>query len=113
MPHKPAHERALCEIGWTLLPSIVPATFVARLARELDGVCTLQRALQIRNGVGDGAQGTVHHLPCAGGAFLELLEQDHSHGLIERYFQGPYILNTFGGFLNLPNDASYVGRVHR
>jgi len=113
MPHKPAHERALCEIGWTLLPSIVPATFVARLARELDGVCTLQRALQIRNGVGDGAQGTAHHLPCAGGAFLELLEQDHSHGLIERYFQGPYILNTFGGFLNLPNDASYVGRVHR
>ena len=33
--------------------------------------------------------------------------------LLEQHFQGPYILNTFGGVLNLPNDASYVGRVHR
>ncbi len=107
------HERALLENGWTLLPSIVPADFVARLARELDDVYVEQRPIQLRNGVGDHADGTVHHLPCAGGAFLELLEQEYAQTVLERYFQGPYILNTFGGLLNLPHDASYVGRVHR
>ena len=70
------HGRALREDGWTLLPSLVPAAFVTRLAQELDAAYRDQRALQLRNGVGDGADGTVHHLPCAGGAFLELLEED-------------------------------------
>lgn len=104
---------ALHQDGWTLLPSIVPGELVARLADELDGVYREQRALQVRNGVGQGTDGTVHHLPCAGGAFLDLLEQNHCQSLLDQFFQGPYILNTYGGVLNLPSDVSYVGRVHR
>jgi Phytanoyl-CoA dioxygenase (PhyH) len=109
----PDSVQALRESGWTLLRSILPVESVTRLTRELDGAYRDQRGLQLRNGVGEGADGTVHHLPCAGGAFLELLEQNHGQTLLERHFQGPYILNTFGGVLNRPNDASYVGRVHR
>jgi Phytanoyl-CoA dioxygenase (PhyH) len=107
------HALALREDGWTLLPSIVPAEAVARLARGLDEAYAQQRPLQLRNGVGDGADGTVHHLPCAGGVFLDFLADGHGQALLDRYFEGPYILNTFGGLLNLPSDASYVGRVHR
>ena len=104
---------ALEQEGWTLLPSIVSAELVARLNGELAVVYQQQRALQLRNGVGEKTDGTVHHLPCAGGAFLELLERNHGQTLLERFFQGPYVLNTYGGVLNLPNDVSYVGRVHR
>jgi hypothetical protein len=103
----------LRENGWAMLPSRVPAERVSRLTRQLDAVYAEQRVMQLRNGVGDGTDGTVHHLPCAGGAFLEFLEQEHGQPLVEQYFQGPYILNTYGGVLNLPHDASYVGRVHR
>ena len=99
--------------GWALLPSRVSSELVARLAAELDAVHVEQRALQVRNGVGTGTDGTVHHLPCAGGAFLEFLEQPQHRESLERFFQGPYILNTFGGVLNLPNDVAYVGNVHR
>jgi Phytanoyl-CoA dioxygenase (PhyH) len=123
MPDKPAslagepaiaeYERALDENGWTLLPSIVPSPLVVRLRAALERVYVEQRAIQISNGVDSGADGTVHHLPCAAGAFLDLLEQDHAQPLLDRYFQGPYILNTYGGVLNLPGGASYVGRVHR
>ena len=104
---------SLVEHGWALVPSIAPAPLVARLASELDQVYLEQRALQIEHGVGVGADGTVHHLPCAGGAFLELLGQEFLQAALEPFFDGPYILNTYGGVLNLPNDASYVGRVHR
>ena len=107
------HSRAVLENGWTLLPSLVPEAAVTRLARALEQAYTEQRAVQIRNGVDAGAEGTVHHLPCAGGVFLELLEQDHGQTLLDLYFDGPYILNTYGGLLNLPGAASYVGRVHR
>ena len=99
--------------GWALLPSRVAPGLVARLAVELDAVHVEQRALQVRNGVGAGTDGTVHHLPCAGGAFLEFLEQPEHREPLERFFQGPYILNTFGGVLNLPHDVAYVGNVHR
>jgi hypothetical protein len=104
---------SLVEHGWALLTSIVPAPLVARLGQELDRVYVEQRALQLQNGVGGGADGTVHHLPCAGGAFLDLLGQEYIGAALEPFFDGPYILNTFGGVLNLPNDASYVGRIHR
>ncbi len=104
---------ALDQDGLTLLPSFVPADLLARLASELDAVYEEQRGLQLRNGVGQGTDGTVHHLPCAGGAFLELLERNPCQTLLEQYFQGPCILNTYGGVLNLPNEVSYVGGIHR
>jgi hypothetical protein len=112
-PDYTAPEAALRDDGWTMVPVRVAADLVARLVQALERACAEQRPLQIRNGVGDGTSGTVHHLPCAGGAFLELLERDHGRYLLESYFQGPYILNTYGGLLNLPNDPSYVARVHR
>jgi hypothetical protein len=105
--------RALEQDGWALLPSWVPGDLLTRLLAELDDVYTEQRALQLQNGVGARTDGTVHHLPCAGGAFLELLEWNPCHTLLEGFFQGRYILNTFGGVLNLPGDPSYVGSIHR
>jgi Phytanoyl-CoA dioxygenase (PhyH) len=105
--------KKLCEDGWTLLPAIVPGEFVGRLVDELERVYHDQRALQLRNGVGDGADGTVHHLPCAGGAFIEFLERGYGLRELDGFFSAPYILNTYGGVLNLPTGPSYVARVHR
>lgn len=101
------------ERGWALLPARVPNDLVERLRAALDRVGEEQRAIRVRNGVDVGADGTVHHLPCAGGVFLELLERLVALAPFDRYFDGPYILNTYGGVLNPPNAASYVGRVHR
>ena len=106
-------QQAVAQDGWARLPARLPADLVTRLVRALDDAYADYRALQIRNGVGDGTDGTLHHLPCAGGAFLELLECEHGQRQLEAFFGGPYILNAYGGVLNLPNDLSYVGRVHR
>ena len=106
-------DQALSDRGWAILPAAVPAELVERLRGDLDRVCTEQQALQRRNGVDAGADGTAHHLPCAGAVFLELLEGLAGLVGFDRWFGGPYILNTFGGLQNLPNGPSYVGRVHR
>ena len=103
----------LARDGWTLVQSIVPPDLIDRLRADLDAAYRTQRPIQVRNGVGDGTDGTVHHLPLAGGSFLELLERRLCGDLLDGFFGAPYILNTFGGVLNLPNDLSYVGRVHR
>jgi hypothetical protein len=114
MPHPlEAIEQLIERNGWALLPSRVSPELIARLTTELDAAHIEQRAVQVRNGVGEGTDGTVHHLPCAGGAFLEFLEQPQHRDWLDRFFQGPFILNTFGGVLNQPNDVAYVGKVHR
>jgi len=99
--------------GWTIVERAVPADLIERLRADLQAAYTSQRALQIRNGVGDGTDGTVHHLPLAGGSFLEFLERRFCGEILDGFFGGPYIINTFGGVLNLPGDLSYVGRIHR
>lgn len=104
---------AVVDRGWTLIEDVVPHALRARLTSALESVYAEQRALQVRNGVGDGADGTVHHLPCAGGVFLEALELVAARTPLDAFFGAPYILNTFGGVLNRPHDATYVGRVHR
>lgn len=99
--------------GWVLLPGLVPQEFVAQLVQELETAYLDQRPIQIRNGVGEGTNGTVHHLPCMGGAFLEFLDRGFAAELLDQFFAGPYILNSFGGVLNLPEDVAYVGKAHR
>jgi len=103
----------LGERGWTLLEGMVPQALCARVTSALEEVYAEQRALQLRNGVGDGTDGTVHHLPCAGGVFLDVLELVVSRAPLDAFFGAPFILNTYGAVLNRPADAAYVGRVHR
>lgn len=99
--------------GWVLLDRIVASDLLSRLRGDLEAAYTSQRTIQIRNSVGDGTNGTVHHLPIAGGSFLEFLDRRFCGELLDAFFGGPSILNTFGGVLNQPDDLSYVGRVHR
>lgn len=99
--------------GWLLFPECLGETFVSRLADDLHRAHEIQREIQIKNGVGEGTDGTVHHLPCMEASFLELLEQNPCGEELHRFFGGPYVLNTFGGVINLPQDVAYVGKVHR
>ena len=105
--------RELDERGWVMLPGAIAPGQIARLTRDLEAAYTEQRQLQIRNGVAAGTDGTVHHLPLMGASFIELLESRVAGDLLASFFGGPYILNTFGGVLNLPDHLSYVGDVHR
>ena len=103
----------LDRVGWSLVPGIIDSDLRGRLVAELERAHEQQRAIQIANGVGEGTDGTVHHLPLSGGAFHELLDRGFVEGVLRSFFGGPYILNTYGGVLNLPSNLSYVGRVHR
>jgi phytanoyl-CoA dioxygenase PhyH len=104
---------ALTAHGWAMLPARIAPDVLGCLRPALDAACACQRDIRRRNGVADGAEGTAHHLPCAGGSFLDLLEADHGQSALAAYFQGPYILNTYGGLLNPPNETVYVSQVHR
>ena len=104
---------ALDRDGWVVIPGCVDDVMLERLRHELGDAYEQQRSMQVANGVGDGTDGTVHHLPVIGGVFLELLEHNILADSLDDFFGGPYIVNTYGGVLNLPSNLSYVGRIHR
>lgn len=99
--------------GWVRFPAVIGPDLLAELREELDSLYAGWRALQLRNGVGAGTDGTLHHLAGRGGAvdrFLSALPLDDA---LSDFLGGRYILNACGGYLNLPASSTYVGRIHR
>lgn len=99
--------------GWVLVPSALDGPMRLRLVEAIEQAHTRLRKIQVANGVGEGTDGTVHHLPLVSDVFLEFLEKQFCGEILSDFFGGPYVLNTFGGVLNLPNKLSYVGGIHR
>jgi hypothetical protein len=99
--------------GWVLIPEILEEKVKNCLANAIKRAYTVNRKIQVANGVSQGNDGSVHHLPLIDEVFIEFLENHFCNEILEEFFGGPYILNTFGGVLNLPNNLSYVGAIHR
>lgn len=109
----PGVAESLADRGWCLLPEVVDGLTLGRLRTGMDEACERARAIQVRNGVEAGADGTLHHLPCHDAVFLEFLGHLHLDGEIRNFLEGNYILNSFGGVINRKEAPSYVCRVHR
>ena len=109
-------DKALNDIrqqGWVILPDMVSMELINELRKEIDQAYEECRFIQVKNGIEANTDGTVHHLLAFKGSFLKFLQELHCHETIEKFFNGPYILNTYGGVINLPGKASYVASIHR
>jgi len=103
----------LDELGWTLRPNAISPSLIDKLNCELEEAYCVCRDIQERNGVAINTDGTVHHAVVAGGSFFDLLDRHLDIETMESYFEGKFILNSFGGVINMRNKASYVCNVHR
>jgi len=107
-------QAAIRENGWTVARSVLDRAFTARLADALASVYVKRRRVQQQNGIADGMAGTCHHLLGEGTALDELLEHLPLDGFPGWFFGSPYILNSFGGFTNIAENADgYIGNIHR
>ena len=99
--------------GWFLLEDTVDLSLVADLIRDLEQAYEIRRQIQVKNGVDATTEGTAHHLLADGKSFLDLIERAYLDEYIESFSAGRYILNAFGGNLNLKNQFTYASKVHR
>lgn len=99
--------------GWSQFDTVLAESELLNLRREVDSSYHACRDIQVKNGVSDGTDGTLHHLVCFGGAYLEFLKQMFLDPYISAFFEGKYILNSFGGVKNMTNNISYLGNIHR
>lgn len=103
----------MADDGWVIFNNIIPANIIQRLTLDLQKAYVICRELQIKNGVDVGTDGSVHHLLGLADSFLELLTFLPLDNFLEHYFQGHYIINSYGGFINTKNSSAYVSKVHR
>lgn len=103
--------------GWVKCQNFIAENVLNELRDAVDNAYLLCREIQIKNGLAANTDGTAHHLPAVRNSiFIELLDNFTTHeieNLLSSYFQGKYILNSYGGILNKVNTHSYVKNIHR
>lgn len=99
--------------GWFLFPDVVDQALVEQLIRDLEASYEIRRPIQVKNGVDTNTEGTSHHLLVDGKSFAELLRRAYLDEYLRAFFGGNYILNAFGGNLNMPGNRTYASMVHR
>lgn len=102
------------EKGWVIFHSLLPMSFVEKMRVDVENAYKICRAIQIKNKVDKDTEFTLHHLIGQGDSFLEFMDLiEPINAYLENYFQGKYILNSFGGAINTAHSRSYAHRVHR
>lgn len=102
------------ERGWVIFERAIDDAFVDRMLEDLERSWETCREVMIRNGVFADADLTVHHLIGQGPSFLSFIdEMEPLMPYLEHYFEGKFILNSFGGAINSFGRTSYAQRVHR
>src|SRR5688572_20780110 len=89
------------ERGWIIFEHAIDNTLVDRMIDDLDRAWVTCREVMTRNGITADAELTVHHLVGQGPSFLSFIdEMEPLMPYLEHYFEGKFILNSFGGAIN-------------
>ena len=103
--------------GFTTVAGFFDEKFVGEMGTAILKSYELCRNIQIMNGIVSTTDGTVHHLLATGDStYLLMLEKIFESPLFQfmkEFFAGNFIINSYGGVINLPAKPSYVSEVHR
>jgi ectoine hydroxylase-related dioxygenase (phytanoyl-CoA dioxygenase family) len=103
--------------GYTKFDSFFDLDFCDLINKSIDSSYEYCRKIQIQNGVDQITDGTLHHLIATNDEiYLEILEKitiSSNYQFIKDYFNGNFILNSYGGVKNLKSKPSYVSNIHR
>ena len=106
-------DQQLDEKGWLIFDSIVDHSIIEKMREAIEIDYKRCREIQITNGIAQNNSHTLHHLIGQSNIWIEYLQSNPIHTLIKRYFDGNYILNSFGGAINIANSESYAHKIHR
>lgn len=106
-------ERRMGMEGWVHFHQVLPAEALPRLRADVEHVYRLRRAVQERNGVTVGLEGTAHHVLGEGTSLDAFANDLPLYDEIRRWFGGQIILLNFGATLHLPSTTPYTLKPHR
>jgi hypothetical protein len=104
--------------GWVTLPDQIPATQLQELRHAVDCAYQHCRHWQTKQGLTEKTTGSLHHLVGQAAALDQLLFDLPVLSHIRHYFNGSFILNSYGGTMNFPESTPgaasvYLKNIHR
>jgi hypothetical protein len=103
--------------GYTKIQNYFELDFCEKINKSIDKSYEFCRTIQIKNGVDQITDGTLHHLIATKDPiYIEILNKivdNKIYDFIKEYFNGNFILNSYGGVKNLKSKPSYVANIHR
>ncbi len=99
--------------GWVIFEDAVDPKLILKMQKDIETAYIRCRAIQIKNNIPENNVHTVHHLVGQEASFFDYLNTCPIDQYIERYFKGPFILNSFGGAINTARSTSYAHNIHR
>ena len=107
----------LKENGYTIMRSFFEDAYMDKISNSLDISYELCRNIQKKYSIDVATDGTAHHLLATNDDwYLDVLTKicnSEIFNFIKKYFNGNFILNSYGGLKNLPLKPSYVVKIHR
>jgi hypothetical protein len=108
------HETELTSQGWTVVPDLFPSDLIDALNNALVPSLARRDKIRLSNGVMENCGGTAHHVLADDICYVELLARfEKLDPLLKWFFDGNYILNSYGGFINEFDAKTYAHHVHR
>ncbi len=98
--------------GFWIFEAVVPKTLLEKLRVDIVKRQEVCRRWQMKNGLGSGMEGAAHHIVGGGDSLDEFLYEFYLDEYIQAYFEGNYILNSFGALNNLPHTADAYKHGH-
>ncbi len=99
--------------GWYISGARLDSETIGGLCEALGGAYQICREVQTRNGITASTDGTAHHALILDHRFLDFVDRHLPFECIEHFFGGRFIINSFGGIINMKEKPSYVCNVHR
>lgn len=101
-------------LGLSVFPGVVPAELLARLRLDIPKREKACRLARLANGLDAGMEGVAHHVVGGDDSLSAFLNALYLREYIGAYFGGPYILNSYGAFNNIPSTTySHGQNFHR
>jgi len=91
------YNEELTEKGYTVLTGFFKKCFVGRLIDDLDFWIDYADTIRVKTGLGKVMEGVAHHVMGREDAMADLVRMLPFDEVLQEYFDGPYILNSFGG----------------
>ena len=105
--------RNIQSLGWTKFSSLMSPDYVPFAKATLEKVKNTYKELQIKAGLYQEAQGTMHHLAILCPELVEATFNDTLWSFLEDYFCGKFILGSFGSTILEPNGTTSTQKMHR
>lgn len=99
--------------GWCTIPAVLPATVCDSLRHDIAGHVSRCGELQVEAGIPGAPDGTAHHTIGFNDSIDDFLDHDYLGKLVDRFFDGPYVLHAINPLINFPGRKNYVNRIHK